>query len=57
MSLSVGPAAPRLDRMETFFVVVMALVMLAVGVLALLAVRRLSAQTDALTGTDERKDH
>lgn len=57
MSLSAGPAAPRLDRMETFFVVVMALVMLAVGVLALLAVRRLSAQTDALTGTDERKDH
>ena len=37
--------------METFFVVVMALVMLAVGVLALAAVRRLSVLTDTPTNS------
>jgi hypothetical protein len=39
--------------METFFVVVMALVMLGVGVLALVAVRRLSVLTDDLPTEDD----
>ena len=40
--------------METFFVVLMALVMLGVGVLAVVAVRRLTALNDGLNdGLDD----
>lgn len=40
---------PRLPGMEAFFVVLIALVMLGVGVVAVMAARRLSALTDATT--------